>query len=31
MVKVREIEKINRETREDLTARLLTSFRYFLE
>lgn len=31
MMKVREIEIVNRENREDLTARLLPYFRYFLE
>ena len=31
MVTVREFETVSREAREDLTARLLTSFGYFLE
>lgn len=31
MVKVREFETVSREAREDLRARLLTSFGYFLE
>ena len=31
MVIVRELELVNRETREDLTARLLTAFGCFLE